>query len=146
MKNFFSQRNPFAVVMDHPRGSPPLTRGILQMVTSCCLLGSTRITPAYAGKTTSKPVNSLSAHGSPPLTRGIRKILIGLMARLRITPAYAGKIEHSGSLTLVALVRGYRRALIPNMEAVFLPCDRHKELSFCFYHQEHLRNGFLFCT
>ena len=90
-------------------GSPPLTRGKVDL-TVCCLL-ELRITPAYAGKSRfyeemaeergdhprlrgEKIANRLCYppdRGSPPLTRG--KVYRSSCASIaiRITPAYAGK-------------------------------------------------------
>ena len=133
-EKIFSQRSPFTVV---------------------------RITPAYAGKTANGDFSSAACQDQPfrrlpYLYEDGQNKKVALQnnffsqrnpfAAARITPAYAGKIEHSGALTLVALVRGYRRVLVPNMKTVFLPGDRHKKFSLCFYHQEHLRNGLLFCA
>ena len=92
-------------------GSPPLTRGIRPSFS--VLLEPSRITPAYAGNTSSlprfltrswdhprlrgeyPPSNRflMVEKGSPPLTRGIRKINLHLIFSARITPAYAGNTQ-----------------------------------------------------
>ena len=110
--------------MDHPRlrgehvgkiidlpleeGSPPPTRGTQQL--SVYTDTAYRITPAYAGNTTTsclqyslnrdhprlrgehqfERVEVLKVVGSPPPTRGTRVTVILKKRTLRITPAYAG--------------------------------------------------------
>ena len=50
-----------------------------------------RITPAYAGKSTFHAINRQIATGSPPPMRGKEKRRFLLVQSARITPAYAGK-------------------------------------------------------
>ena len=89
-------------------GSPPLTRGILRLISSGC--STVRFTPAHAGNTlylcfrsTGPEVHprsrgeyvslhkcGVSALGSPPLTRGILLWLFLPSFRKRFTPAHAG--------------------------------------------------------
>ena len=89
-------------------GSPPPTRGTQQL--SVYTDTAYRITPAYAGNTTTsclqyslnrdhprlrgehqfERVEVLKVVGSPPPTRGTRVTVILKKRTLRITPAYAG--------------------------------------------------------
>ena len=90
-------------------GSPPLTRG--KVSTYSGRKDSSRITPAYAGKSERRTISPFmmrdhprlrgekqslrtfksESEGSPPLTRGKEAQPTGNMSNLRITPAYAGK-------------------------------------------------------
>ena len=54
----------------------------------CCRVG---ITPAYAGKSTAKPLRCRFDVGSPPPMRGKAFFNAAGMGIPRITPAYAGK-------------------------------------------------------
>ena len=104
---------------DHSFGSPPLTRGPRASLPST--ISSTRITPAYAG-TTSTPSRARTAspdhprlrgdhsivfiercarHGSPPLTRGPLDSDGLVPQNLRITPAYAGTTAPRDEVTTV---------------------------------------------
>ena len=89
-------------------GSPPRMRGPRESVVS--EVGETRITPAYAGTTSSSPapkgmvedhprvcgdhgnvpLSGMCPLGSPPRMRGPRGPLRRGSGLLRITPAYAG--------------------------------------------------------
>ena len=101
---------------DHPRGSPPLTRGIRETeAESIAFLG---VTPAYAGNiyqfvgfachirdhprlrgehsnVKRYPVRRM---GSPPLTRGTWLRALMVFSTIRITPAYAGNISTDSNL------------------------------------------------
>ena len=57
---------------------------------SACIL-RTRITPAYAGKSSFSPICILSIVGSPPPMRGKASSGAATWNGFRITPAYAGK-------------------------------------------------------
>ena len=50
-----------------------------------------RITPAYAGKSTCRKTNRQHLHGSPPPMRGKEKQEVDENRLKGITPAYAGK-------------------------------------------------------
>ena len=50
-----------------------------------------RITPAYAGKSTCRKTNRQHLHGSPPPMRGKDADFLWICITDRITPAYAGK-------------------------------------------------------
>ena len=95
-------------------GSPPRMRGKLSFSRS--LLGVTRITPAYAGKTANAAATAKWhrdhprvcgenrgserimhwATGSPPRMRGKQAEVDGMAVEYRITPAYAGKTSCHG--------------------------------------------------
>ena len=57
---------------------------------------STRITPAYAGKSTILMQIFQMATGSPPPMRGKASTCALVLSSFRITPAYAGKRLHQG--------------------------------------------------
>ena len=91
------------------KGSPPLTRG--KGSSTLCRCRLQRITPAYAGKSTSSSLSVIfvedhprlrgekraaqgtaeDSRGSPPLTRGKALLALRKLCFWRITPAYAGK-------------------------------------------------------
>ena len=54
-------------------------------------MGGDRITPAYAGKSTSESPSTLTTGGSPPRMRGKGACAMLKGIDVRITPAYAGK-------------------------------------------------------
>ena len=117
-----------AVQKDHPRlcgekrklsrllifslGSPPPMRGKVDLISRIVMFS--RITPAYAGKSSafirSSPVNQdhprlcgekriphtrgVALRGSPPPMRGKENLDTDKPTRHRITPAYAGKSFH----------------------------------------------------
>ena len=155
-------------VKDHPRlrgekenqyhpiealqGSPPLTRGKDYL---CCRRNrSTRITPAYAGKslrggqapvfTEDHPrlrgekletaIKFVWDQGSPPLTRGKDSSLFSDLKTLRITPAYAGK--RSGRIHCHMLCKDHPRLRgeklsLPSLSKIILgspPLTRGKDL------------------
>ena len=62
-----------------------------------------RITPAYAGKSTSHFSSRSASTGSPPRMRGKVAAVTALKSAVRITPAYAGK---STRLSLFAIFSG----------------------------------------
>ena len=69
-------------------GSPPHTRGILYLQTSCAAADG--FTPAYAGNTTQLTDSKNIDKGSPPHTRGILSNVLSQKQGTRFTPAYAG--------------------------------------------------------
>ena len=95
--------------MRPPCGSPPLTRG--KERAHRYRASENRITPAYAGKSSTRATKctnsgdhprlrgekaaatyaASSCSGSPPLTRGKVERSSSVLKSLRITPAYAGK-------------------------------------------------------
>ena len=69
-------------------GSPPPTRGTQSLKNVNCQLH--RITPAYAGNTTTLVSVRFDESGSPPPTRGTQITRQTYLHMVRITPAYAG--------------------------------------------------------
>ena len=75
-----------------PQGSPPRVRGkgwIVAVAVACF-----GITPACAGKSSTRPLISLFSGGSPPRVRGKEKGSDEYKVGDRITPACAGKRRH----------------------------------------------------
>ena len=103
-------------------GSPPLTRGILDVVAD--VFHPMRFTPAHAGNTVCKivPAEYSKVHprsrgeyvtktaldkmqkGSPPLTRGIRVDLLVKFLCIGFTPAHAGNTLFAAPRALAAWV------------------------------------------
>ena len=99
----------FCIFVKISRGSPPPMRG--KAVQLPVVISTTRITPAYAGKSidiskwngniedhprlcgekNSKSTGSSMAIGSPPPMRGKVSLIFCKYSRTGITPAYAGK-------------------------------------------------------
>ena len=75
--------------MQTAAGSPPPMRG--KVVVGSHKSSTSRITPAYAGKSAYASAFSLCLSGSPPPMRGKECVAILTALLRRITPAYAGK-------------------------------------------------------